>query len=76
MPKKNSSRWFRAIRGSYLPSSAMGLLVYLLYVAYILTLIYEWLIRSGDIWSMLTVVLPLVVLAAIVTQYVASKHSK
>ncbi len=76
MAKKNSSYWFRAIRGSYLPSSLLGLCIYLLYVAYIVTLTYEWIIRGSDSWTLLTVVLPLIVLAALITQYIASKHSK
>ncbi len=73
---KNKSIWFRKIRGSYLPTSIIGLGIYLLYVLYIVVLTYDWLRLGYHVWPLLTSVIPLVVLAAIVTQCIASKHSK
>ena len=76
MAKKNTSIWFRKIRGSYLPVNFIGLAIYLLYLGYIVVLAYDWYRLGYHVWPLLTSVIPLVVLAAIVTQYIASRHSK
>jgi len=76
MAKNNSSIWFRKVRGSYLPNSVIGLGVYLLYVAYIVVVGVEWYRLGHSGWVLLTTVVPVVVVAAFITQAIASKHSK
>jgi len=76
MAKNNSAVWFRKVRESYLPISPMGLLVYLLYVGYIVTVVIAWYQIGHNTWTLLTTVIPVVVVAAVVTQLIASKHSK
>jgi hypothetical protein len=73
---KRKNYWFKKIRGSYLPASTIGLIVYLAYVAYLLGLIGVWLKYDKSIWGIVVYVIPLSVASAIVTQNIASKHSK
>ena len=73
---KKSSAWFRPIRGSYLPANNRGLLVYLTYVAYLVVLTVAWFTGGRTLWRLVAVVIPLMVAAAVLTQYVAAKHSK
>ena len=76
MAKNNTSIWFRKVRGSYLPSSFVGLVIYLIYVAYIIAVVVDWYYLGHSGWVFLTTVLPVVVVAALIVQYIASKHSK
>ncbi len=76
MAKNNASIWFRKIRGSYLPTSFVGLAIYLAYVAYVVAVAAEWFRRGYDYWSLLTVILPVIAVAVLVMQYIGSKHSK
>jgi ABC-type transport system involved in cytochrome c biogenesis permease subunit len=71
-----SPAWFRPIRGSYLPTSNIGLLVYLVYVAYLVVLIVAWFNEGRTLWRLVAVVIPLMVAAAVLMQYIAAKHSK
>lgn len=76
MAKSTTSIWFRKIRGSYLPTSPTGMLIYLLYVSYIVILATDWLRNGYHVWPLLTGVIPFIVLAAFVTQSIAAKHSR
>ncbi len=78
MPKKKtqSSIWFRRVRSSYLPTSWQGRLIYLCYVAYIIAVPVVWYQDGHELWTLLSRVIPLLVLAFFITQYVASKHAK
>jgi hypothetical protein len=76
MAKNNSATWFRKIRGSYLPTSFTGLVIYLIYVAYVIAVAVEWFQKGYDYWTLLTVVLPVVAVAALIVQFIASKRSK
>ncbi len=76
MAKNNSSIWFRKVRGSYLPTSFIGLVLYLAYVAYIVAVVVDWYYLGHSGWVLLTVVIPVVVVAAFIVQLIASKHSK
>lgn len=76
MAKNNSRIWFRKVRGSYLPNSGMGLLIYLFYVAYLVALVVGWYAYNRTAWGLISAVIPLTVGAALVTQYIASKHSR
>ena len=76
MKKRKDKYWFVAIRGSYLPSSTTGMIIYLLYVIYIVALTVGWYLNGHDYWSLLIYVIPLSIGAMLITQYIASKHSK
>jgi hypothetical protein len=67
--------WFIRKRGSYLPSSGKGYVLYLLYVAYDVVLVIDWYKNSRTLWHLLTNVIPLVIAMAIVMQYLASRHT-
>jgi hypothetical protein len=76
MTKNNTSIWFRKVRGSYLPTSFIGLVIYLLYVTYIVAVGIEWYRIGHDSWALLTALLPCVVAATVIVHWVASWHSK
>lgn len=76
MKKNNNKNWFVAVRGSYLPSSTTGMIIYLLYVTYIVAIVVGWYRQGHDYWTLLINVIPLSVGSMLVTQYIASKHSK
>lgn len=73
---KSKKAWFVKVRGSYLPSSLIGLVLYLAYAAYIVLLAVGWYVDGHRIWYLLVNVIPLMIGAALVTQYIASKHSR
>jgi hypothetical protein len=68
--------WFVKTRGSYLPANWIGLLLYLAYIVYIVLLLIGWYADGHRVWYFLTDVIPFTVGAALVAQYVASKHAK
>lgn len=74
--RKKSDAWFYAIRGSYLPKQGIGLAVYLVYVLYLIALLGAWLASGHTVWRLLTAVIPLMVAAAVLLQYIASRHSR
>jgi len=76
MAKNNTSIWFRKLRGSYLPNSFVGLVIYAIYVAYIVAVGIEWYRIGHDYWTLLTTVIPVVIVAAVIVQSIAAKHSK
>jgi len=67
--------WFVYVRRSYLPASGLGQLIYLVYVIYVFALPVDWYKRGHSLWELLSVVIPLEILAAVFTQYLASKNS-
>lgn len=73
---KHTSNWFRPVRGSYLPASPVGLAIYLAYAAYVILLEVGWFVDGHRVWYFLVEVIPLTVAAALLTQFVASKHSR
>lgn len=68
--------WFIKVRGSYLPKGPTGLTLYAIYVAYVVALLVGWYVDGHRIWYMLVNVIPLTVGAAVLMQYIASKHAK
>jgi multidrug efflux pump subunit AcrB len=68
--------WFIYVRRSYLPSSWQGLVIYMLYVVYVILLIVLWYQKGRQYWTLMTVIIPLIIGAAFITQYIASKNSK
>lgn len=75
MNSPSKTAWFRPVRRSYLPSSWQGMLIYLIYMAYIIVLAGDWYHLGHHGWTLLVNVLPLAIAAAIFTQYIASKNS-
>lgn len=75
MASKRSKKWFKKVRGSYLPNNWQGLVIHLLYTVYLIAVFVLWYTRGHHAWEFLVIVVPVIVLAAFVTQYVASKHS-
>lgn len=73
---KSNKKWFISVRSSYLPASAMGLLIYCTYLAYLVALFTDWLRDGHHVWYLLVNVIPLSVAAAVLTQYIAYKHSR
>jgi len=76
MATRKKPDWFRPIRGSYLPANRQGLLVYLVYVAYLIVLLVAWLMAGHTLWRLATAVIPLMVAAAVLMQYIAGKHAR
>jgi hypothetical protein len=63
-------------RGSYLPSSPKGFGIYCLYLAYIVALPIAWYQHGHELWTLLAIVIPLWAVAAVFTQYIASKNAR
>lgn len=77
MAKTTSNEaWFIRVRSSYLPVNSTGFLIYFIYLAYLLALLGDWIYNGHHTWYLLVDVIPLSVAAALVTQYVASKHAR
>ena len=74
--RKNTNNWFRYTRKSYLPASWQGLVIYLLYVSYIIMVPVVWYNKGHQLWNLLSEVIPLVIAAVLVTQFIASKNSR
>jgi hypothetical protein len=74
--KTKHQAWFVHIRNSYLPSSWQGLVIYLIYVGYIISIPVVWYKNGHYLWQLLTTVIPLIIAGVLLTQYVASKNSK
>lgn len=73
--KSTKNAWFIYRRKSYLPASWQGLVIYLIYAVYIISLAVLWYKRGHHLWILLSTVIPLIIGAAFVTQYVAFKNS-
>ncbi|HSX32672.1 MAG TPA: hypothetical protein VLF43_05405 [Candidatus Saccharimonadales bacterium] len=73
--KTNKKAWFVRVRGSYLPTSNTGLVIYTVYVAYIVAVLVSWIMSGYNYLTFILFALPLLIAAALVTQYIASKHA-
>ena len=74
--RKKTNTWFIKVRGSYLPNSWQGWLLYVPFVAYLVAaMVYAW----GSDESLFRVVFGLAtqfMLAGVIMTWVASKNSK
>lgn len=72
---KNSKKWFKKVRGSYIPLSLPGWLSYIPYVAYlVLSYLYVMNYFGYSLMSLL-IIIPNWVAAAVVMSWLASKKS-
>lgn len=78
MARKSKSKeaWFIAARGSYLPANGIGVAIHTAYVLYLGGLMTGWWLHNHDLWQLFTAVIPLSVAAAMLTQYIASRHAR
>lgn len=74
--KPNNNAWFVRVRGSYLPANNAGLAIYSAYAAYVVAVFVSWLMAGHNYKAFLLFALPLVVAAALATQYIASRHTR
>jgi len=75
MKKPKNSKWFRHVRRSYVPVTWEGLCIYTIYALYVITIFVMWCEYGYGLWSLLVNVIPLVVGAMLLTQFVASKNA-
>lgn len=68
--------WFTKVRGSYLPLSWQGFVLYVFYVAYIIVVPVTWYAKGHYLWPLLVNVIPAVVGAAVLAQVIAAKTSE
>ncbi|MDB5163586.1 MAG: hypothetical protein JWS12_203 [Candidatus Saccharibacteria bacterium] len=68
-------KWFMKVRGSYLPSSAVGWLTYIPYTAYLVGVLVFVLNQSYSFWHGLFIVLPNWIAAVAVMNYLAARKS-
>jgi hypothetical protein len=72
---KNSSKWFKKIRESYIPVAWQGWLCYLPYIAYLLfTYLYVMYSFGYSVLSLL-IIIPNWVVAVLIMSWLASKKS-
>jgi hypothetical protein len=72
---KQNKKWFKKVRGSYLPSNLKGALTYIPYIAYIVgALVYAF---NSDyaFWTKVFIVIPNWVAACIAMSWFASRKS-
>jgi hypothetical protein len=73
---KKSTKWFKKVRGSYIPNSWQGWLCYVPYVGYmVLSYIYVMSVLGYNLLS-LFIIIPNWVAAAAVMTWLASSKSK
>jgi hypothetical protein len=75
MAKKKTTKWFKYTRKSYLPAAWQGLVIYLIYVTYIVVVPIIWYRKGHNLWTLVSEVIPLMLAAVILTQYIASSNS-
>lgn len=75
IPKAKKGAWFVRVRGSYLPASASGILLYLAYAAYIVFATMVGYQQAGSLAQAALLVVPNWVAAAAVMTYIAWRKS-
>lgn len=74
--KSTSKKWFRKVRGSYLPSSWQGWLLYVLYAAYVIGVVLYASLNQWSLGTSLFVIMPNWVAALAVMTWVAERTSR
>ncbi len=75
MTKRKSNKWFVKVRGSYLPNSWQGWLLYIPFVAYLITVFIVVDRNSHSVSDTLYGIFPQWIAAAVVMTWIASKKS-
>lgn len=75
MSKRTTTRWFRKVRGSYLPCSRQGWLTYIPYVTYLIGVLVFVMVSHYGFWISLYVLIPNWVAAAAIMNWLATNKS-
>ena len=75
MKKARKQKWFKQVRGSYLPNTWQGWLTYIPYTAYLIGPLLLVLRNKSDFWTALFILVPNWIVALIVMQWVAARRS-
>ena len=68
--------WFKKVRGSYLPCSWQGWLLYIPFAAFLISVILIGFGNRYTVWEFLYAIFPYFVCAGVVMHWVASRFSK
>ncbi len=74
MVKKNN-KWFKKVRGSYLPDSWQAWLLYIPFTAFLLTVLFAAIRTQHSVSDTLYVIFPQWIAAAVVMTWVAKQRS-
>ncbi len=74
-PKAKKGAWFVKVRGSYLPASSQGVLLYVAYAAYIVFAVTVGYLQAATLEQAALMVIPNWVAAAAVMTYIAWRKS-
>jgi hypothetical protein len=72
---KTNKKWFKKVRGSYIPNTWQGLLSYFPYVLYLVLAYYYSMVYYGYSLTSLFIIVPNWVAAVAVMTWIASKRS-
>jgi hypothetical protein len=75
MPKKKSKKWFIPVRGSYLPNSWQGWMLYVPFLAYLLWAVWAGFENTGSSSTAVLFILPNWIAAVVVMTWVAKRTS-
>lgn len=75
IPKLNEKRWFKPVRGSYLPESTAGWLTYIPFVGYLIFSSVVGVVKASSVFLAVLIVVPNWVAAGIVLTYIAIRKS-
>jgi len=74
--KSKSPRWFKKVRGSYLPNSWQGWLLYIPYAAYVICVVLYAYINQWNLGTSLFVIVPNWVAALAIMSWLADRTSR
>jgi len=75
MSKIKKKAWFNRVRGSYLPCSWQGWLLYVPFVAFLVSVILAAFRNEGSVSDFLYVIFPYFVCSGVVMHWVAGRFS-
>lgn len=73
--KQKQQKWFKAVRGSYIPNSTAGWLTYIPYLAYLIFAIYVGTAQTSSYALAILFIVPNLVAAFAVMTYIAARKS-
>jgi len=72
---KQNKKWFKKVRGSYLPNNIKGVLTYIPYLGYMIGVLIYVINNKDNFWEIIFFVVPNWLAACIVMTWVASHKS-